>query len=195
MSWGGEFLLDIITSNIMVSFAAADALSIPVEVIQQRIFLIRGHKVMVDAHLAELYAVPTKALNQAVRRNPDRFPEDFMFQLTAEETEILRSQSVTSNWGGRRYLPNAFTEHGVVMLSSVLSSKRAVQVNILIVRAFVRLRAMLASNEELAAKLDEIDRTMHDHASNIDAIWEAIEKLVEPPVLSKRRIGFPMNSH
>lgn len=149
---------------------------------------------MLDAHLAELYEVPTKALNQAVRRNPDRFPEDFMFQLTDEETEILRSQTVTSSWGGRRYLPNAFTEHGVAMLSSVLSSKRAVQVNILIVRAFVRLRAMLVSNQEFAAKLDEIKRTMHDHASNIDAIWEAIEKLVEPPVVSKRQIGFQANA-
>lgn len=138
----------------------------------------------------------TKGLNQAVRRNPDRFPDDFMFQLTSEEVEILRSQSVTSSWGGRRYLPYAFTEHGVAMLSSVLSSKRAVQVNILVMRAFIRLRAMLATHIELAAKLADMERMQLNHAADIDEIWRAIDNLVEPPLTPKRQIGFnPDTSH
>src|SRR5580658_5453329 len=117
--------------------------------------VIRGQKIILDTDLAALYQVETKALNQAVRRNMDRFPEDFMFQLSVEEAESLRSQLVTSNAarGGRRYLPYAFTEHGVVMLSSVLKSRRAVQMNILIVRAFVRLREIIARNKDLAARI------------------------------------------
>lgn len=106
--------------------SAVETLAVPDEIIERRIYLIRSHKVMLDADLAGLYEVPTKGLNQAVRRNRDRFPPDFMFQLTPEEAENLRSRTVTSSWGGRRYLPYAFTEHGVAMLSSVLSSKRAV---------------------------------------------------------------------
>ena len=113
----------------------------PVELIQRRIYLFRGEKVMLDADLAGLYKVPTKSLNLAVRRNADRFPADFMFQLTPVEFENLRHQNETSSWGGRRYAPLAFTEHGVAMLSSVLNSKRAVQMNIVIVRAFMKLRA------------------------------------------------------
>src|SRR5262249_13242869 len=111
---------------------------ISLDKITRRIYLIRGHKVMLDRDLAALYQVTTKALNQAVKRNASRFPADFMFQLTKEEAEILRSQTVTSRWGGRRYLPFAFTQEGVAMLSSVLKSERAVQMNILIMRAFVR---------------------------------------------------------
>src|ERR1700730_18825241 len=173
-----------------MSESAAPALAVPAELIERRIYLIRSHKVMLDADLAGLYQVPTKGLNQAVRRNPDRFPGDFMFQLTDEEVEILRSQNVTSSWGGRRYLPYAFTEHGVAMLSSVLSSKRAVQVNILIVRAFIRLRAILATHIELATKLNEIERTQLYHAANIDATWRTIDSLVALPVTPKRQIGF-----
>ena len=141
---------------------------IPVERIESAILFIRGHKVLLDADLARLYGVSAKRLNEAVRRNRDRFPDDFIFQLTSEEfgdltrqidASNLRSQFATSSWGGRRYLPYAFTEQGVAMLSSVLRSKRAIQVNVEIMRAFVRLRRMLASNEELARKLAVLERS------------------------------------
>lgn len=128
-------------------------LPVPVEMIDRRIYLIRGQKVILDADLAELYQVLTKNFNKAVSRNRDRFPEDFMFQLTMEEFEILRFQIGTSRWGGRRYPPFAFTEQGVAMLSSVLRSKRAVQMNIVIMRAFVRLREIMATHKELATRI------------------------------------------
>jgi hypothetical protein len=166
---------------------------VPVEFIERKIYLIRGCKVMLDSDLAELYQVPTKVLNQAVRRNFDRFPSDFMFQLNAEELENLRSQIVTSKVGsgGRRYMPYAFTEHGVAMLSSVLSSKRAVALNILIIRAFVRLREYLATHKDLAQKLEDIERTQHEHGANIEQIYGYIQQLLDPaPEPSKRRIGF-----
>ena len=133
---------------------------VPAERIERSILSIRGHRVMIDSDLAELYGVETRALVQAVQRNRERFPDDFMFQLTREEFDHLRSQSVTSSlgWGGRLYPPYAFTEQGVAMLSSVLRSERAVQVNIEIMRAFVRLREMLASHAELARKLDALEK-------------------------------------
>ena len=132
---------------------------IPVEMIEKKILLIRGEKVMLDADLAELYGVETKILVRAVKRNVDRFPSDFMIQLNKEEFENLRFQFGTSSrWGGRRYLPYAFTEQGVAMLSSVLNSDRAIKVNIEIMRAFVRLRQMLASNKELAKRLDDLEK-------------------------------------
>ena len=172
---------------------------IPVESIQQRIYLIRGHKVMLDADLAELYGVETKAFNRAVRRNKDRFPEDFMFQLTREEFETLRFQIGTSNLesqsgtsksarGGRRYAPLVFTEQGVAMLSSVLRSDRAVQVNIAIMRAFVRLRQLLATHKDLARKLEELEGK---YDANFRVVFDAIRKLMgpeKPP--PRRRIGF-----
>jgi hypothetical protein len=141
----------------------------PAELVERKIHLIRGQKVMLDSDLADLYQVPTKALNQAVRRDGDRFPEDFMFRLTEAEANTLRSQFVTSNpgRGGRRYLPHAFTEHGVAMLSSVLSSKRAVQMNIVIIRAFVKLREILAGNLELARRLDQVEDSLKRHGSVI----------------------------
>ena len=147
---------------------------------------------MIDSDLADLYQVLTKNLNLAVRRNLDRFPEDFMFQLTAEEAESLRLQIATSNEGrgGRRYLPYAFTEQGVAMLSSVLNSKRAIQVNIAIMRAFVKLREILATHKDVAHKLEEIERTQKEHGANINAIWKAIQRLIEPPEKPKRTIGF-----
>lgn len=166
---------------------------IPVESIERKIYVIRGSKMMLDSDLADLYEVPTKALNQAVRRNLDRFPVDFMIQLTAEEDASLRSQIVTSSGGhgGRRYMPYAFTEHGVAMLSSVLSSRRAIQLNILIVRAFVRLREYLATHTDLAQKLKDVERTQHEHGAHIQQIYRYIESLSEPaPQPSKRRIGF-----
>jgi hypothetical protein len=159
------------------------------EVIERRILLIRGHKVMLDAHLADLYGVETKALKRAVRRNRERFPGDFMFQLTKEEEDILRSQFGTLRWGEHaKYLSYVFTEQGVAMLSSVLHSKRAVQVNIEIMRAFVRLREILATHKDLARKLEELERK---YAEQFRVVFEAIRQLMtpqEPP--PKRRIGF-----
>ena len=166
---------------------------VPVEIIERKIYLIRGSKVMLDSDLATLYQVPTKALNQAVRRNLDRFPTDFMFQLNEEEMGNLRSQTVTSSsgHGGRRHLPYAFTEHGVAMLSSVLASKRAVALNILIIRAFVRLREYLATHKDLARKMEDIERTQQGHGAHIEQIYGYIQRLLEPaPELSKRRMGF-----
>ena|SRR5580658_3217827 len=156
----------------MAETALATAQVIPAESIERKIYLIRGCKVMLDSDLAGLYQVPTKGLNQAVRRNLDRFPADFMFQLNAEELENLRSQIVTSSsgHGGRRYQPYAFTEHGVAMLSSVLASKRAIQLNILIIRAFVRLREYLSTHKDLARKLEDVERSQQEHGAHIQQI-------------------------
>jgi hypothetical protein len=159
--------------------------------IETHIFMIRGQKVMVDSDLADLYRVPTKVFNQAVKRNLKRFPKDFVFRLTAKEIRILRSQIVTSSWGGRRTLPYAFTEQGVAMLSSVLNSERAVQVNIAIMRAFVKLREILATHRDLAEKIAELERKYRQHDDKIQAVFDAIRELLEPPQVSpKRRIGF-----
>ena len=161
---------------------------IPMEQIEHAIFLVRGQKVMLDSNLAELYGVATKVLIQAVKRNEDRFPEDFMFQLTEQELNILRSQFVTSRWGGRRYPPYAFTEQGVAMLSSVLHSARAVHVNIEIMRAFVRLRQMLTSNVELARKLAVLEKK---YDAQFRVVFDAIRELMVPPQPKKKRpIGF-----
>jgi hypothetical protein len=158
------------------------------ERVEDRILSIRGHRVMLDADLAELYGVPTKRLNEAVRRNAARFPEDFMFQLTADEAEILRSQFATSNGrGGRRYIPYAFTELGVAMLSSVLNSERAVLVNIAIMRAFVRLREMAASHKDVLLRLDEMEGK---YDRQFKVVFDAIRALMEPPKIPRRRIGF-----
>ncbi|MEQ4488821.1 MAG: ORF6N domain-containing protein [Dehalococcoides mccartyi] len=165
---------------------------IPADRIEQAILLIRKQKVMLDADLAALYGVETKALVQAVKRNLERFPEDFMFQLSRDEFSILRSQSVTSSdWGGRRYPPYAFTEQGVAMLSSVLRSQRAVQVNIEIMRTFIRLRQMLASNAELAHKLDEMEKK---YDAQFKEVFEAIRQLMTPPEPKRRAIGFQTGS-
>jgi hypothetical protein len=166
---------------------------VPSEHIAHSILLLRGQKVLLDADLAELYGVETKVLVQAVKRNLERFPDDFMFQLDAEEFAALRSQSVTSNAGrgGRRYAPYAFTEQGVAMLSSVLSSSQAIAVNIEVMRAFVRLREMLAGNKELAAKLGELERKLKGHDQAIAGILDAIRQLMAPPPAPKKRpIGF-----
>jgi hypothetical protein len=163
---------------------------IPVELIEKKILLIRGKKVMLDADLAELYQVETFNLNKAVKRNIDRFPQDFMFQLTKQEADSLRFQigmSKTEGRGGRRYLPYVFTEHGVAMLSTVLNSERAVKVNIEIMRAFVRLRQMLASNAELARKLDALEKK---YDAQFKVVFDAIRQLMTPPVTKKRKIGF-----
>jgi hypothetical protein len=169
--------------------------AISAERIESRILVLRGHKVLIDADLAALYGVETKVLLQAIRRNPDRFPKDFMFQLTDQELRDLRSQFVTSSWGGRRYAPYVFTEQGVAMLSSVLNSPRAIAVNIEIMRAFVRLRELIATNKELAKRLDElesrIERKLSTHDQAITGILDAIRQLMIPPVPPKPRpIGF-----
>jgi hypothetical protein len=163
--------------------------AIPPERIERRILLVRGQKVMLDADLAELYEIATKTLNQSVRRNVERFPEDFMFQLTTTEAEGLRSHFVTSNdgRGGRRYRPYAFTEQGVSMLSSVLRSPRAVHVNIAVMRAFVKLREILASNRDLARRLDEMESRYDEQ---FKAVFAAIRELMRPPEKPRRRIGF-----
>lgn len=157
--------------------------------VERRIYLIRGHRVMLDADLAEMYGVPTKALSQAVKRNIERFPEDFMFPLTVEENELLRSQIVTSNdgRGGRRYLPRVFTEQGVAMLSTALKSKRAIEVNITIMRAFVRLRELMSTHKDLALKLDEMEKK---YDRQFKVVFDAIRQLMSPQVKKGRRIGF-----
>lgn len=164
----------------------------PVEHITRSILVLRGQRVLLDAELAELYGVPTKALLQAVKRNRERFPDDFMIQLTAAEWTVLRSQTVTSSaqHGGRRHPPYAFTEQGVAMLSSVLRSRRAITVNVQIMRAFVRMRALLASNTALARKLDELERKYQHHDEAIKAILLAIRELMNPPEPKRRPIGF-----
>ncbi len=178
------------------------SLAIPVEMVERRIYLIRGQKVMLDADLADLYQVLTKNLNLAVRRNSNRFPEDFMFQLTKEETESLRLQIATSNAtrGGRRYLPHVFTELGVAMLSSVLKSERAVQINITIMRAFVRLRELIATHKDLARKIDQLEAKQKDHGILLTLVSKDIQTLanhvnaefrkLQTPRRRKSRFGF-----
>jgi hypothetical protein len=161
---------------------------IPMERIEQAIFLLRGEKVMLDADLAALYGVETRVLVQAVKRHQERFPADFMFQLNRAEFDHLRSQSVTSSqWGGRRYPPYAFTEQGVAMLSSVLNSPQAIQVNIEIMRAFIRLRRMLASHADLARKLENLEKK---YDVQFKMVFDAIRKLMATPEPKRRRIGF-----
>jgi hypothetical protein len=159
------------------------------EDIHQRILIVRGFRVMLDADLAKLYDIPTKAFNQAIQRNMDRFPEDFMFQLTEAEFAGLRSQFVTSKKGrgGRRYLPYVFTEQGVAMLSGVLNSHRAVQANIAIMRAFVRMRETMASHRELSERLNAPEKTYY---ARFRVVFDAIRALMEPPKKPRRRIGF-----
>lgn len=164
--------------------------------IERRIHVIQGHRVMLDSDLAKLYHVTTKAFNQAVKRNQGRFPKDFMFQLTLEEARALRSHSVTLDTGDprrgrhRKYAPHVFTEHGIAMLSSVLRSKRAVQMNILIVRAFIRLREMLADHKDLAARVDKLEADQKRHVSVIQMLADEIGQMKNPPGSPKRRIGF-----
>jgi len=175
----------------------------PAQIIERRIYLIRRQKVMLDSDLAEIYQVPTRTLNQAVRRNIERFPEDFMFQLTEQEASSLRSQIVILEKGrGRhpKYAPLAFTEHGVAMLSSVLTSPRAVQMNILIIRAFVKLRELLSTHKDLAGAVQKLEATQKDHAVTLALVVKDIEtiarsvnkefKKLQSPRRRKPRIGF-----
>ena len=171
----------------------SDTKLIPIEKIETAIYLIRGEKVMLDRDLALLYEVETKLLNRAVKRNLQRFPSDFMFQLTAEEADVLRCQIGTSKKGrgGRRYFPYVFTEQGVAMLSSVLNSERAILVNIEIMRAFVKLREMLASNAELSRQLNELE-SKYDRQFRV--VFDAIRQLMAMPVRNRKEIGFHSRS-
>ena len=167
---------------------------LPIENIQSKIFVIRGKKVLLDRHLAELYGVTTKNLNKAVKRNIERFPDDFMFQLTAEESNSSRFQIGTLNKRGHnvKYLPYAFTENGVAMLSSVLRSPKAIQVNIEIMRVFTRLREILLTHKDLKRKIEILERKYKNHDLKINAIVGVIDELLNPPLDKKKqnKIGF-----
>src|SRR5713101_5430974 len=162
--------------------------------VESRILFLRHQRVILDADIAELYGVPVRQLNQQVKRNQERFPSDFVFQLTAKEDEILRSQIVISRdtHGGRRYRPFAFTEHGAIMAATVLNSEEAVQMSVFVVRAFVRLREMLAANKELAARIEELEAHVGAHDGSIQAIIKIIKRLMNPPPGRRRKIGFAL---
>ncbi|MGA7169893.1 MAG: ORF6N domain-containing protein [Candidatus Sulfotelmatobacter sp.] len=166
-------------------------LSFPVE---SRILFLRSQRVILDADIAKLYGVPVKRLNEQVKRNQERFPSDFMFQVTGKEHSALMSQIATSKngRGGRRYLPYAFTEHGAIMAATVLNSERAVQMSVFVVRAFVRLREMLATSRKLAGKIDELENRLDTHDSAIQDLIEAIKELITPPDPPRKRIGFQL---
>jgi len=164
-------------------------------VIISKIYVIRDQKVMLDEDLAELYDVETKRLNEQVKRNINRFPEDFMFELTKSEYENLKSQNATARWGGRRTLPYAFTEHGVLMLSSVLKSEKAVSVNIRIMRTFIRMRELLLTHKDLILKVEKIERQMDGQGHEIKVLFEYIKRLIEDKEesgaqQSRKRIGY-----
>ncbi|MEI6511501.1 MAG: ORF6N domain-containing protein [Candidatus Uhrbacteria bacterium] len=160
---------------------------IPAEIVENKIYLFRGQKVLLDRDLAEMYGVTTKVLNQAVSRNMERFPDDFMFKLSLREASNLKSQIVTSSWGGRRKQPMAFTEQGVAMLSSVLSSPRAIAVNIQIIRTFTKLRAMLAENDDLRRKIEAMEK---QYDENFAVVFDAIRRMLDDDAEQKTEIGF-----
>lgn len=167
--------------------------------IERQIHTIRGHRVMLDADLAALYGVMTGNLNKAVKRNGERFPDRFMFQLTAQETENLKFQNGIASWGGRRTRPHAFTEHGVVMLSAVLNSQRAVEMSIRVVEAFIRMRELIAANKDIAARMEKLERSHDRAASVIEVLVEDIDRLAHEvrqmkalPKSPKRKIGFDL---
>lgn len=162
----------------------------PEQLISSKIYQIRGHQVLLDRDLATLYGVETKVLNQAVKRNPDRFPEDFMFQLTEIEYNSLRSQFVTSNKGGQRYLPYAFTEQGVAMLSGVLKSPIAVQVNIQIMRLFVMMRQTIGNYKELLERVEMLERSHEDQHDNIKEMYDLIRQLLQQDPSNRNPLGY-----
>ena len=160
------------------------------DIVVNKIYVIRNQKVMLDSDLAELYGVETKRLNEQVGRNIDRFPEDFMFQLSEMEWNDLKSQFATSSWGGRRKLPFVFTEHGVLMLSSILNSQQAIQVNIQIVRIFTRLRNLLSEHTELKLEIADIKKHLQNHDKNIELVFSYLDKLIDKENQPRKRIGF-----
>lgn len=168
---------------------------IPHERIENKIYLIRGNKVILDSDLADLYGVSTKQLTRQVRRNIRRFPGDFLIQLTREELGNLRCQFGTSSWGGTRYRPLAFTEQGIAMLSGVLHSRRAIEVNIAIMRAFVKLRELMMTHKDLARKIEELEAKFNKHDENFVIVFQAIKKILQSPREPRRKkplIGFSM---
>ncbi len=165
-------------------------ISIPEEIITSKIYLIRGQKVMLDSDLAELYQVETRRLNEQVKRNEDRFPDDFMFQLSQQEWDHLKSQNATSSWGGRRKLPYSFTEHGVLMLSSVLNSKRAIGVNIHIMRVFTKIREMLLTHKDLLIKMNELESKVTNHDKSIKQVFAYLKEFVKQKSEPIEPVGF-----
>ena len=171
----------------------ADKSLIPLNRVERAILILRGHRVILDSDLAALYGVPVKRLSEQVKRNADRFPADFAFVLTKAEYKSLRSQIATLKTGRgehRKYLPRVFTEHGALMAASVLNSPKAVEMSILVVRAFVKLRQFLATHRQVSAKLDELERTVAAHDKHIVALFDAVRSLMDTPEKPKRRIGF-----
>ena len=166
-------------------------LKIADEPIISKIYFVRGEKIMLDIDIAELYGVETKVLNQAVKRNPERFPKEFMFQLTDKEFDSLRSQIVTSNGrGGRRYNPFAFTEHGVLMLANVLKSKRAIEVSLRVIKVFVQMREMLLAHKDIMLKLEKLEKETTGNSADIKLIFDYLRELLSPPVEKRKKIGF-----
>ncbi|MCE2963883.1 MAG: ORF6N domain-containing protein [Chitinophagales bacterium] len=162
------------------------------EIIMNKIYYIRGMKVMLDKDLAEMYNVETKRLKESVKRNIERFPEDFMFELTKEEFENLKSQIATSSWGGQRYLPYVFTEHGVLMLSSVLYSPVAIQANIRIMRVYTKIKEMFSTNKDVLLKLEQIEKQVGSNTENIRTIFQALKQLLNPPQKERNPIGYKL---
>ncbi len=180
----------------MAKIAKKLASVLPDEVVMNKIYLVRGQKVMLDSDLAKLYGVQTRVFNQAVQRNIQRFPEDFMFEMTKEELENWRSQFVTSNSSLKmslRYKPYAFTEQGVAMLSGVLNSDTAIQVNIQIIRIFTRMRELLLTHKDILLKLEKLEKEVTENKQDIAVIFEALKQLLEPQAEKRRRIGFKAN--
>lgn len=171
----------------------AKAMLPPEELVLNKIYFIRGQKVMLDEDLAELYQVETKRLNEQVRRNIERFPDDFMFRLTQKEFENLKSQFATSSWGGRRKLPLAFTEQGVSMLSGVLNSETAIHVHIQIIRVFTKMRELLLTHKDILLQLEKIERKLTRHDDDIALIFQYLKQLLNPPETPRTRIGFKRN--
>lgn len=170
----------------------SEGLIVPREIVISKIYHLRGQNVMVDSDLAELYEIETRVLNQQVKRNEGRFPEDFMFQLTPSEWEALKSQNASSSWGGRRKLPYVFTEHGVLMLSSVLNSKKAIAVNIEIMRIFTKMREMLTDNLSVKLDIEQIKKKLENHSKNIELVFNYLDELIEKQENPKPRkqIGY-----
>jgi phage regulator Rha-like protein len=177
--------MDIVTNKTAIVLAKR---------VGSKIIVLRNQKVILDSDLAELYGVPVRQLNQQIKRNADRFPADFVFSLTAAEYEDLRSQNVmtSSGHGGRRYLPHAFTEHGAIMAATVLNSKRAIEMSLFVVRAFVEMRQALAVNQHVVSKLSELEARLDSHDAEIQELVEAIRELVTPLPANDRRIGFAL---
>jgi hypothetical protein len=167
---------------------------VPQVFIVNKILLLRDKRVMLDSDLAELYDVPTKRMNEAVKRNIERFPDDFLFQLTKEEVEILRSQIATSSWGGKRYLPYAFTEHGVLMLANVLKSEQAIQMSLQIIRVFVQMRELALTHKDILVKLLKIEKKITEHDEDLKVLFEAVKGLLTQPKKDRVKIGYKVTT-